>query len=658
MNADIDLRVNDREELVHLLTEAAEFEHAVMCTYLYAQWSLKHDESEGITAEEKAAIGRWRQLIRSVALEEMLHLALVNNVLAAIGVAPHFARPDFPIPEGQFPANVDLHLAPFNTRTMEHFVYIEQPEGIDIQDGQGFNHECHYPRAVCADLLTPTSRDYKSQGHLYHGIAQALRRLTDDMGEDGLFVGHGEAQMGSAEFPLPGIFKVTGLESALRAIEEIVDQGEGAPAYREDSHYARFALVYAEYRALKTLRPDFQAAHPSAVNPVLTEFAARDDVVRINDPLARRVVDLGNATYALMTHTLAQVGAPVPLPTGLRQGLAAASCELMKATTVLGEAAARLPIGGDQDGVHAGISFALPRSFGPLVQANAAQILGERTAELAEACHCLESTVALPGVAHELRDLAELFNNLHEEFEGSFLAPSAAPRRKDAVADADAAAVPAAEVDDDNQASTDDITLRFDTQRCIHSRRCVLGAPRVFLANVKGPWLHPEEDTVEHLVQVAHACPSGAITYERHDGGPPEGAPEVNVINTRQNGPYAVHATLAIEGQASLLRATLCRCGQSRNKPFCDNSHIAAKFNASGEPETVPSDPLEERGGRLNIKPLNDGPLRIQGPVEICGGTGRTVSRTEGALLCRCGGSASKPFCDGTHKRIGFKSGE
>jgi CDGSH-type Zn-finger protein/uncharacterized Fe-S cluster protein YjdI len=308
--------------------------------------------------------------------------------------------------------------------------------------------------------------------------------------------------------------------------------------------------------------------------------------------------------------------------------------------------------------MHAGLSFALPRSFGPLVQANAAQILGERTEELADACHCLESTVALPEVARELRDLAELFHNLHEEFEGSFLVPAATLKQSESESESEATprTIPAGHVDDDNQASTDDITIRFDTQRCIHSRHCVLAAPRVFLANVKGPWLHPEEDSVEHLVQVAHSCPSGAITYERHDGGVPEGPPEVNVINIRQNGPYAMHATLAIEGQAPLFRATLCRCGQSGNKPFCDNSHIEAGFEASGEPESVPSDPLDECGGQLRIKPLIDGPLKVQGPVEICSGTGRTVSWTEGAVLCRCGGSATKPFCDGTHQRIGFRS--
>ena len=114
MNDETKFAVNDREELIYLLTEAAQFEHVVMCTYLYAQWSLKKDESEGITATEKEAIDRWRSLIRSVALEEMLHLALVNNLMAAFGATPHFARPDFPIRQEYFPSDVDFHLAPFN----------------------------------------------------------------------------------------------------------------------------------------------------------------------------------------------------------------------------------------------------------------------------------------------------------------------------------------------------------------------------------------------------------------------------------------------------------------------------------------------------------------------------------------------------------------
>jgi CDGSH-type Zn-finger protein len=65
---------------------------------------------------------------------------------------------------------------------------------------------------------------------------------------------------------------------------------------------------------------------------------------------------------------------------------------------------------------------------------------------------------------------------------------------------------------------------------------------------------------------------------------------------------------------------------------------------------------LEARGGPLDIEPLQDGPLQVRGNLEITSGTGRVVSRLTQARLCRCGGSANKPFCDGTHARNGFRS--
>jgi CDGSH-type Zn-finger protein/uncharacterized Fe-S cluster protein YjdI len=658
MTEEINIAVNDREELIYLLTEAAQFEHVVMCTYLYAQWSLKKDESEGLSAEEKKAVDRWRASIRSVAMEEMLHLSLVNNLMAAFGATPHLSRPDFPIRQGYFPSDLDFHLAPFNEATMQHFVFIERPEGIEVKDGAGFTHESHYQRVVCSDLLTPTARDYGSQGHLYHGIAQAIRRLATQLGEDKLFIGHGEAQLSSAEFPLPGLFEISGVETAMKAIEEIVSQGEGAPAHREDSHYARFEAIRQEFLELKQARPDFEPAHPAASNPVLTEIADEASTTRVTDPLARKVVDLGNALYGLMLQTLAQVCSPVPLPSGLRQGLADVSGQLMRYTTVVGEAAARMPVCADKPGVNAGLSFALPKSFGQLVQANAAQILAERAAELAAACRAIEKKQALPGVAGGLAELAGQLSAMHSEFEEHFtlvtdsgLSPEQPVAAKPAPDD-----VPSS-VDADNIAASDEIEIRFDVARCIHSRRCVLNAPTVFLANVQGPWLHPETDSVEHLVHVAQSCPSGAITYRRLDGGAEEQAPQVNTINLRQNGPYAAHATLNIDEQPALFRATLCRCGQSKNKPFCDNSHIEAGFEATGEPATMPSEPLPERGGELHVIPLKDGPLKVRGPVEICSGTGRTINRTQYAKLCRCGGSANKPYCDDTHLRIGFRSG-
>jgi CDGSH-type Zn-finger protein/uncharacterized Fe-S cluster protein YjdI len=199
------------------------------------------------------------------------------------------------------------------------------------------------------------------------------------------------------------------------------------------------------------------------------------------------------------------------------------------------------------------------------------------------------------------------------------------------------------------------IVVRFDGAKCIHSRHCVLEQPAVFEANVRGPWIHPDAASVEGVVQIAHNCPSGAITYERLDGGAQESAPTVNTVHVRENGPLAFRAELVVGGKPAGYRATLCRCGASKSKPWCDTSHVAAGFKASGEPATAEaSAQLPVRDGPLSVTPTENGPLKVAGNLEIVSGTGRTLLRTQQASLCRCGGSANKPFCDGTHKRIGF----
>jgi CDGSH-type Zn-finger protein/uncharacterized Fe-S cluster protein YjdI len=200
------------------------------------------------------------------------------------------------------------------------------------------------------------------------------------------------------------------------------------------------------------------------------------------------------------------------------------------------------------------------------------------------------------------------------------------------------------------------LELLFEAKRCIHARFCVTGAPKVFLANVQGPWIHPDAMPVERVVEIAHACPSGAIRYRRIDGASDETAPPVNLASVRERGPYAFRGQLQIDGEARGFRATLCRCGASKNKPFCDGSHNEIGFDATGEPKSGATDMLPMRDGVLAIDPQLNGPLAVSGNLEIVSGTGRVVARVTGARLCRCGGSANKPFCDGTHAKIGFES--
>ncbi len=199
-------------------------------------------------------------------------------------------------------------------------------------------------------------------------------------------------------------------------------------------------------------------------------------------------------------------------------------------------------------------------------------------------------------------------------------------------------------------------TVHFNARRCIHSRNCVLGRPDVFVPNVEGEWIHPENATAAELLELAHNCPSGAIHVTRPDGSAMEQPPEVNVVRIRENGPLAFHAEVEITGGEKGFRYTLCRCGASRHKPYCDGSHTAAGFVATGECSIKTFKPLETRNGAVTVDPTEDGPLHVTGNLEIVTGTGKTINKVKDTWLCRCGHSANKPYCDGSHKKVGFKS--
>jgi len=177
------------------------------------------------------------------------------------------------------------------------------------------------------------------------------------------------------------------------------------------------------------------------------------------------------------------------------------------------------------------------------------------------------------------------------------------------------------------------VRIIFDAKKCIHSRGCVLSRPDVFVPNVQGEWIHPDAATPEAVAELA---------------------PKVNLARVRENGPLAFHGELNIAGQPPTFRATLCRCGASNNKPYCDGSHNAAGFSASGEVAAKESAALVQRDGAQEIKPARNGPLLVSGAIEVVSGTGKTVNRTTNVAFCRCGHSANKPYCDGTHGKIGF----
>ena len=653
--------LTQREILINLLYEAAELEHNLMCTYLYAVFSLKDGEAEGLSAEEAAAVKRWRQALLGVAIDEMGHLAAVWNITAALGGTPRFGRANFPLDPGYLPASIQAKLAPFNAETLQHFVFLERPKGSAEPEGAGFACERIYVRGTDRPHLTPMGRDYDTVGDFYARIGEGLRTFVERNGEAVAFDGDRSLQLSPAEVGLTGAKPVFCLKTALAAFAAIVEQGEGAPRDSTGSHYQKFLGIRTELRALKDKNPGFAPAFPAATNPVLRRPPRPEGRVWLENPDAFATVDLANACYALMLRLLGY-SYGVRGPSAEKSLTVDLAIGLMQALMPLAERAARLPAGPSNPQCNAGVTFIAPRDSSPLPPGPAARrVFVERFGQIAEAAALLKASGSDARTAAAAAQLAALAGRARKGLDlTASVPPAAAVAAPAAVAAAPAPAMPAAPatqvVEGVERVQGEKIALEFEAKRCIHSRFCVTWAPSVFLANVKGPWIHPDTMPVERLVEVAHACPSGAIRYRRRDGQPDETAPPVNLATVREGGPYAFRAQLEIDGAAAGFRATLCRCGASKNKPYCDGSHHQVEFSATGEPPSATTDMLAARDGVLRIDPQTNGPLRVRGNLEIVSGTGRVVARVESANLCRCGGSATKPFCDGTHTKIGFRS--
>jgi CDGSH-type Zn-finger protein/uncharacterized Fe-S cluster protein YjdI len=659
-----------REALVHSLYEAAELEHNLMCTYLYAAFSLRDGPAEGLSQREAEAVARWRSAIMSVALEEMGHLTAVWNITSALGASPRFGRGNFPLDPGALPAGVVVKLAPFSEEVVQHFIRLEMPAGCTERDGSGFEPEVEFRRGVDRPRLTPMPMDYETVGVFYASLEERLREFVARVGENIALCGDPALQLSPAEFALPGAEPVICAKTADAALRAIVEQGEGAPADSKTSHFQRFIAIRDDVARLKRANPDFEPAFPAATNPLLRRPVRSANRIWIASEEAARTVDIANAGYALMLRLLAYSYA-VPRTDADKSLAVSLGVGLMRAITPLAERAARLPASAD-GACNAGMSFTALRDAAALAPgASARRFFVERLAELSQAAAGLATSGDARAVA-SARVLAALATRAADRF-----SLTAAPRRAESVAQivttatrvAEHTAVAAgpaarapdaapahARIDGVDYVEGEKLTVIYDGKKCIHARFCVTWGPKVFRAGVKGSWIHPDAMDAERVAEIAHACPSGAIRYKRKDGRPDEAPPPVNLLAVREAGPYAIRGDLRLDGKSIHNRATLCRCGASKNKPFCDNSHEDIGFTASGEPEARDTESLETRDGPLDIEPELDGPINVRGNLEITSGTGHRVACVTQARLCRCGGSAKKPFCDGTHARIGFRS--
>ncbi|MET0856346.1 MAG: ferritin-like protein, partial [Telluria sp.] len=282
-----------RDQLIGMLAEAAEIEHCLMCTYLYAAFSLKQGTDEDLLAHEWSAVKRWRAEIIAIATEEMLHLALVNNLLIAIGARPHYRHYNFPASAGQFPADVAVALLPFDAATLDHFIYVERPSDADEADGATIDKPVYSRDMEDTDLVSETGGDYQTVGELYQAIADSLAPLAASLGEAGLFVGRVAAQLTEEDVFLPGLCAISTVAQATSALTLIVAQGEGSRVCQETSHYARFRTIRQQWQALSHERAAFKPYRDVARNLVMRAPVTTDDHVQIVSEPAISLLDVG-----------------------------------------------------------------------------------------------------------------------------------------------------------------------------------------------------------------------------------------------------------------------------------------------------------------------------------------------------------------------------
>jgi hypothetical protein len=424
-----ELIVESREELLYLLGEAAELEHSVCCGYLYAAFTLQGDPGAGLAAAQVPIVAGWKRAINEIALQEMIHLALVNNLLAALGGAPRLGRHNLP-QRSPYAPEIQLTLAPFNEQTLRRFLHIERPEGLDISTMAGqLEATWSPPPTQTGPLVLPAPQAFSSIGELYHRIERGLRGLVDRYGEGQVFVGSPNAQASTRYFRvpqrMPELIPVTGLASAAQAIETIVEEGEGARGSWQGAHFGRFLTMLEEYRALAADDPSFAPARPSVANPYVrvprdllgvapaTQPADPDDPFRVHliqDRYTAAVSDLFNACYAATLQLLYRFFQHTEETDAELSMLGETAVGMMvQVIRPLGELLTRLPVGPRAPGMTAGPSFMLTSATPVTPHKPAAWIiLGERLLELAEVCDGLtaDAPEVLAGVRQRLAAFA------------------------------------------------------------------------------------------------------------------------------------------------------------------------------------------------------------------------------------------------------------
>jgi CDGSH-type Zn-finger protein/truncated hemoglobin YjbI len=649
--------IEHREALIYMLCEAAELEHGIMCQYLFAAFSLKQTGDEGLSAREVDAVQRWRKRISHVATQEMLHLALVHNMLSAIGAAPHLARPNLPAPAAHYPAGVQLALLPFGEQALRHFMFLERPEGMDLGDADGMAAVRLAAPMMSERDIVPRGQDFATVGHLYRSIEAGLDRLSAKHGEDWLFVGPPRAQATMAQFGWPELVPVTDLASARRAIDEILEQGEGPRGHWRDAHFGQFVAILDEYLQLREANPDFDPIRP--VLPANVRRPERDvDVPLITDRLTARVTDLFNVSYEILLQIFERFFAHTEETDAQLKVLADATVSLMvRVIKPVGDLITTLPVGPEHPGKMAGPSFEVFYESDYLMPHREAAwaLLAERLDEAAWLCNEIR-TGRGTAIAAQLEPVLDAMRAVSRSLAahlpaGSAHARLAAEPARLAPAELDAlvqqASHLAATVSDgrsgEDRAGNDLGDLFWLALSIVSDAAsgvdCDTAQQALVVTRLVGSVLRPLADILARSTADSVQSPADNMPAEDRAAG-------------------AVARVWEAAKKATALRT---RLGYSGDCPPELAEAVAGLQDAArrlASPAEAPARLDElwklQDGVPVRVQAMRNGPYLVSNVPRLTDYLGAGERLAPQLALCRCGASAIKPLCDGSHARTGF----
>ncbi len=699
--------IEHREALIYMLCEAAELEHGIMCQYLFAAFSMKQAAGEGLTPDELAAVTRWRKQISRVATQEMLHLALVQNLLSAIGAAPHMTRPNLPHQAGHYPAGVQLALLPFGERALRHFMFLERPEGMDLGDAEGLAAVGRAIPHLSERDIVPTGQDFATVGHLYRSIEAGFAHLADKYGERWLFVGPPRAQATQQQFSWPELVAVTDLASAQRAIDTILEQGEGPRGDWQDAHFGQFVGILDEFEQMSVANPAFNPVRP-VIAANVRPCAPPAEMPLITERLTARVTDLFNVGYEILLQIFERFFAHTEETDEQIKVLADATIALMAGVIKpLGDLITTLPAGPEYDGRTAGPSFELFYENDYLMPHREAAwtLLAERVDQAAWLCQEIQAGPGT-GIAAGLAPVAAALTGIAATLAahlpaGHPQAQQAAAARSLAPGDLRAARSRAGELADAVDGSAGELADLF---RAAHAAVTAAGdRPR------RGDFVPRLVDSVlRPLAAVISRIPNGARPAAG-DGprrGPGQLAPQAGEAaageaaageavagevvagnaaagNSAARGaaPGGTPAGVATAGGASAggvsagdaeaddrvwqaarsatrLRTSLGQAGDcppelaeataALQALACDLAAGAEAVRRAAELRQL------QAGLPASVQAARNGPYLVTNVPRVLDRLGEPLPVPPQLALCRCGGSSRKPFCDGTHAGNGF----